>query len=92
MEHPDERPQDPQALYAYTEQLRQSCAEMWTRLSAMETHVTRTDQRLLEERTRTARIENEYKQRLDSLSLEKAEQHDSLMSVESKLAEVTEHN
>ena len=93
VEHPEGRPvQDHQAWYAYNEQLRQSCAEMWSRLSTMETHVARTNQQLLEEQTRTARIENEYKQRLDTLSLEKSEQHDSLMSVESKLAQVTEHN
>ena len=54
--------------------------------------MTRTDQQLLEERSRTARLETEYKQRLETLSLEKAEQHDSLMSVEGKLAQVTEHN
>ena len=65
---------------------------MRSRLSVMETHVDRTNQQLLEAQNRTVRIENEYKQRLDTLSLEKSEQHDSLMSVESKLAQVTEHN
>ena len=58
----------------------------------MKSQADHTQRQLSEAQNKTVRIEKEYRQRLEALSLEKAEQHDSLLSVESKLVQVTEHD
>ena len=89
-----ESPEPPgwQAYVAHSEQLRLSCLTMWSRVEAMQQKMVQTEKSLADERDRHATTVDEYRKRLATLSLEKAEQHESLMAIEDKMVQVTQHN
>ena len=58
----------------------------------MQQKMAQTEKSLADERDRHATVVDDYRQRLATLSLEKAEQHESLMAIEDKMVQVIKHN
>ena len=93
---------DPQTWMTYAahnEMLRQRCAEMWTRMEMMQKQMSdqqkqmSEQQRLfVEQQSLHSTVVSDYQNRLNVLALEKAEQHESLMSLEDKVLVVTNQN
>ena len=86
---------DPQTWLTYvahTESLRQHCMTMWTRMEDMQKEMYDQKRLFDEQRDLHSTVVDDYQHRLDMLALEKAEQHESLMTLEDKVSTVTNQN